>query len=347
LPYGNIYGDTKAEEPKNKINKILESLNKFFINQQEGLHSTIFDKIRKFRVIGAIAALTVFIGGGCIATNKIKSCSQTSATAVVAETQSLIDSTFDMVPEAIITELMESVEAPSELKQLQQEFGIQNQAFPQQNIEPITTPGIEEKIPVRILEPPVKQQTIPIQKQSERQSIQPLSERPIFRSKPTPVEETSSVKQLYPATPYTIKIGRFQSLQSAKYSVNSYMENGLSLVYITVDFSGQSKRSYIVCYGAFINAKEANQKAMELQFLGFDGEFQTVNLPYAILLGDNTTNDRVQADRRKYPNIKDFIYPKSSGSLTASLVGAFSTEEIANLFLHQYPDLSDKVIILR
>ncbi len=342
--YQYTYGDTKTQEPKNKM---LESLNKFFINQQEGLTSTIFDKIRKLRVIGAIAALTVFIGGGCIITNKVKSCSQISAPAVVTETQSLIDSTFDMVPEAIVTEPLESVEAPSELKQLQQEYGIQKQAVPQQNVELITTPGIEEKIPVKILEPPVKQQTTPIQRQPERQYIEPISERPVFRSKPIPVEKATSVKQLYPATPYTIKMGRFQSLQSAKYSVNSYIENGLNLIYITVDFSGQSTRSYIVCYGAFTSDKEANQKAMELQFLGFDGEFQPANLPYAILLGDQSTKDQVKADQNRYPDIKDFIYPKPSGSLTASLVGAFSTEEIANLFLHQYPDLSDKVIILR
>ncbi|MCG2715434.1 MAG: polysaccharide biosynthesis tyrosine autokinase [Candidatus Marinimicrobia bacterium] len=342
--YQYSYGDAKTQKPKNKI---LEPLNKFFINQQEGLHSTFFDKIRKLRIIGAIAALTVFIGGGCIITNNIKTCSRTSAPAVVTETQSPIDSTFDMVPEAIVSESMESVEAPSELKQLQQEFGIQKQAVPQQNIELITTPGIEEKIPVKILKPPVKQQTTPVQRQPERQHIEPISERPVFRSRPTPVEEATSVKQLYPATPYTIKMGGFQSLQSAKYSVNTYKENGLNLIYITVDFSGQSTRSYIVCYGAFTNEKESNQKAMELQFLGFDGEFQTANLPYAILLGDHSTKDQVKADQNRFPDIKDFIYPKSSGSLTASLVGAFSTEEIANLFLHQHPDLSDKVIILR
>ncbi|HCL00350.1 MAG TPA: hypothetical protein DHW42_09655, partial [Candidatus Marinimicrobia bacterium] len=73
--YQYSYGDTKQGISQNKVVKFF---NKIFIKQQEGLHATIFDRINKFRVIGAIAALAALIGGGCIITNKIKSGPQTT-----------------------------------------------------------------------------------------------------------------------------------------------------------------------------------------------------------------------------------------------------------------------------
>jgi len=313
--YQYSYGDTKQEASQNKV---LKFFNKIFIKQQEGLHATIFDRINKFRVIGTIAALAAFIGGGCIVTNNIKSCSQTSPSTEITAPQSLIDSTLDAVPKPIKT-----VEAPSGLKQLQKEYGIQQQDF--------ETPVV----------PRVEQETVFIQQQAKEQYIKSSSERPVLKPRPIPVKEAALIKQLSPATPYTIIMKRFSSLQSAKHSVNSYKENGLNIVYITVDFTGQSSRKYIVCYGVFANAGETNRKAAELQFLGFEGEFQSANYPYAILLSERPV------EQENYPNIKDFIYSKSTGPSTVTLVGAFPSEEIANLFLHQHKDLLFKEIIKR
>lgn len=297
--YQYSYGDTKQEASQNKV---LKFFNKIFIKQQEGLHATIFDRINKFRVIGAIAALAAFIGGGCIITNNIKSCSQTSPPTAITAPQPLTDSTLNVAPESTITK---TVEAPSGLKQLQKEYGIQ-----QQDVETPAMPLVEQKIPVRISVPPVEQQTV-------------------------------SIRQLSPATPYTIIMKRFSSRQSAKHSVNSYQKKGLNNVYITVDFTGQSPRKYIVCYGVFANTGEANRKAAELQFFGFEGEFQSAKYPYAILLSERPV------DQENYPNIKDFIYSKSTGPSTVTLVGAFPSEEIANLFLHQYSNLLNKAIVKR
>lgn len=297
--YQYSYGDTKQEVSQNKI---LRFLNKIFIKQQEGLHTTIFDRINKFRVIGAITLLAAFIGGGCIITNKIKSRPQTSPPTEITAPQPLTDSTLNVAPESTITK---TVEAPSELKQLQKEYGIQ-----QQDVETPAMPLVEQKIPVRISVPPVEQQTV-------------------------------SIRQLSPATPYTIIMKRFSSRQSAKHSVNSYQKNGLNNVYITVDFAGQSPRKYIVCHGVFANAGEANRKTAELQFFGFEGEFQTANYPYAILLSERPV------ELENYPNIKDFIYSKPTGPSTVTLVGAFPSEEIANLFLHQYSNLLNKAIVKR
>jgi len=297
--YQYSYGDTKQEVSQNKI---LRFLNKIFIKQQEGLHTTIFDRINKFRVIGAITLLAAFIGGGCIITNKIKSRPRTSPPTEITAPQPLTDSTLNVAPESTITKTME---APSELKQLQKEYGIQ-----QQDVETPAMPLVEQKIPVRISVPPVEQQTV-------------------------------SIRQLSPATPYTIIMKRFSSRQSAKHSVNSYQKNGLNNVYITVDFAGQSPRKYIVCHGVFANAGEANRKTAELQFFGFEGEFQTANYPYAILLSERPV------ELENYPNIKDFIYSKPTGPSTVTLVGAFPSEEIANLFLHQYSNLLNKAIVKR
>jgi len=56
--YQYSYGDTKDTVQKNKIQEFLE---KIFINQQEGLHLTIVDRIRKWRVAAALAAIIAFI----------------------------------------------------------------------------------------------------------------------------------------------------------------------------------------------------------------------------------------------------------------------------------------------
>ena len=339
--YQYSYGDKKELVQKNKI---LEFLEKTFVNQQEGLHSTILDRIRKWRVAAVLGAIIALFSGSCVITGGIKSCVQEKSRTVITETQSLIDSTYDMIPEAIVSEFEPETVVPEELKNLQEQYNVQKQTIVEQassmqesikSVSPgtqfenvILPPTLRDKAPVR----PVIQQTM-------------TTQLPILR--PLPAEEIARIKRLIPSTPYSIRIASTGSLANAKNYTLSFIQEGLNDVFITVEFTGPNSKQYIVCYGNYQKESEANQKLLELQFLGFEGEFVPVNLPYSILLGEYRTEDQAKSSQRNYTDVKDYTYLKSNQSAVASLAGAFASEDIANLFLQQYSSLFDKQIVIR
>ena len=339
--YQYSYGDKKEEIQKNKF---LDFLERNFINQQEGLHSTILDRIRKWRVAATLVAIIAFFSGSCVITNGIKSCAGDKPQTVITETQSLIDTTYDMIPEAIVSDFEPDIIVPEELKDLQEQYNVQKQTIIdqassiQESIIPaspdvqsddeILPSALRDKAPVT----PVKQPTI-------------SPKVPLL--KVLPVEETSHIKRLIPSTPYSIRISSTGSLASAKNYTYSYIQEGLNDVFITVEFTGSNSKQYIVCYGNYPNETDAEQKSVELQFLGFEGDFTTVLLPYSIMLGEYRTEDQAKSNQRNYQDIKEYTYLKSSHSAVSSLVGAFASEDIANLFLQQNLSLQDKQIVIR
>ncbi|MBU1633512.1 polysaccharide biosynthesis tyrosine autokinase [bacterium] len=339
--YQYSYGDKKELVQKNKI---LEFLEKTFVNQQEGLHSTILDRIRKWRVAAVLGAIIALFSGSCVITGGIKSCVQEKSRTVITETQSLIDSTYDMIPEAIVSEFEPETVVPEELKNLQEQYNVQKQTIVEQassmqesikSVSPgtqfenvILPPTLRDNVPVR----PVSQQTM-------------TTQVPI--SRPLPVEDVARIKRLIPSTPYSIRIASTGSLASAKNYTLSFLQEGLNDVFITVEFTGPNSKQYIVCYGNYQRESDATQKLLELQFLGFQGEFVPVNLPYSILLGEYRTEDQAKSGQRNYTDVKDFAYLKSNQSVVVSLAGAFASEDIANLFLQQFINLQDKQIVIR
>jgi len=325
--YQYSYGDTKDTVQKNKIQEFLE---KIFINQQEGLHLTIVDRIRKWRVAAALAAIIAFIGGSCVITSSVKSCVSDKQQHKVVKSHSLIDTTHEMKPEAIVSDITPEIEVPQEL--VEQASSIQDsiKALPQEMLpEAIIPQSIpNNNQPAK----PVIQQSIPI--------------RPTV-SKPLPVEESSPIQHLIPSTPYSIRIASTGSLKNAKNYTSSYIQQGLNDVFVTVEFTGPTSKRYIVCYGNYANESAAEQKSMELQFLGFEGDFTIVNLPYSILIGEYRSAEQAKSSRTSHPDISEFINIKKSGTKTFALVGAFASEEIADLFLQQNISLQDKQIVMR
>ncbi len=344
--YQYSYGDTKSAVPTNKV---LDFLNKFFLNQQEGLHSTILDRIRKWRVAAAVVAIIGLIGGSCIISNNIKSCSRASKQKPInTATSSLIDTTYDMVPEAIIIDTLgqKISKAPSELKDLQEKYNVEKISVP---IPETITKEVSSKIEKdQIIIPEQISERVSLPTQSRTIPQSPFPDISTTTSSIIPIVTEDSPEQLLPATPYSIKLGKYSTLQSARSMINQYKNQGMNQGFITLEFTGPSSRNYIVCYGAFSSSNKATERATELQFLGFEGELIPINLPYAILVSKFSSPDKLASEKKRYPEYKDFIYLKSVGSgQYASLIGAFKSEDIANLFLQINPTLTGKLIIAR
>lgn len=325
--YQYSYGDSKEILQKNKIREFLE---KIFINQQEGLHLTILDRVRKWRVAAALAAIIAFIGGSCVITSNLKSCVNDKQQTTVVKPHPLIDTTHEMKPEAIVTDNKPEITIPIEL--VEQASSIQDSI---------------KALPQEILPATIVPQAIPSNNQRTKPVIQqPVQVRPAV-SRPLPVMENAPIQQLMPSTPYSIRIANTNSLTDAKKYTSSYIRQGLNDVFVTVEFTGPASKRYIVCYGNYADESAAEQKSMELQFLGFEGDFTIVNLPYAILAGEYRSAEQAGSSRIKHPDISEFINIKTSGTKAFALVGAFASEEIADLFLQQNISLQDKQIVMR
>jgi len=278
---------------------------------------------------------------------------------VFTETQSLIDSTYDMVPEAIVSEFDTETIVPDELKDLQKQYNVQKQTIIDQasSIDGLQEQYKEQKQTIIDLE----KGTLPASHGIQTKTITPsprdnVPVRPVNRqtmttqvpiSRPLPVEDVARIKRLIPSTPYSIRIASTGSLISAKNYTLSFVQEGLNDVFITVEFTGPNSKQYIVCYGNYQRESEATQKLLELQFLGFEGEFVPVNLPYSILLGEYRNEDQAKSGQRNFTDVTDFAYLKSNQSAVVSLAGAFASEDIANLFMQQFISLQDKQIVIR
>jgi succinoglycan biosynthesis transport protein ExoP len=341
--YQYTYGDTKTPVPKNKILQFLEN---FFINQQEGLHATLLDKIRKFRVLGAIAALIAFIGSGCVVTNKIKSCSKTKAPTVVAKVKSESTNEIDL---ELKPELIDQGEQPlfDNLPQGIKKTAEESTRFSQPPVvitkPPTILTGNESAVPTEIRKPsepirptPPEQVTVVSPPASQNTTYQPMQ-----------IEEPMTTRQIGSVTPYTIILGYYSSLKAAIQARQTYGEAGLNQTYLSIDFSTEGNSQYIVCFGSYANNNEAKQKLTELQFIGFEGKFQISKLPYAIFIGRYSSKSQAQNERQNFSAIKDFIYVKNVGSVYSNLLGAFTSEETANLFLHQQPELLNAEVVKR
>lgn len=340
--YQYSYGDTAQVLKKNKI---LDFLEKTFINQQEGLTSTILDRIRKWRVAAAIGAIIAFIGGSCVISGSIKSCVREKSKTVASQTQSVIDTSSDMVPEAIVTKETGDILIPADVSEtsdqvksdaqsiIEEAASIQAKIKPSSEIVTTIKPPYMSSLPAQP----------PVESPGEKPEIAPFGKDFSTIS----IREITALRQLSPSTPYSIRITKTGSLSVAQNYINSYVKEGLNDAFLSVEFTGPSSREYVVCYGNYSNKEDAEQKAIELQFLGFEGNFTVANLPYSVLLGDFQTEESAKSDLKYYPSLKDFIYIKETPHKTYNLAGAFASEDIANLFLQQNQSISDKEIIMR
>jgi len=341
--YQYSYGETKAAAPKNKILQLLEN---FFINQQEGLHATLLDKIRKFRVLGTVAALIAFIGGGCVVSNKIKSRSKTKAPTVVAKAKS---ETANEINSNLKPELTDQG-APSQFANLPQ--GIQKTAeesthFTQPSVIITQTPtiitGNESAAPTEIRKPSEQIRPIP---PAQVTVVSPPSHQ-TATYQPMQIEEPMPIRQIGSATPYTIILGYYPSLKTAIQARQKYIDAGLNQTYLSVNFSAKGNSQYIVCFDCYANNDEAKQKVTELQFLGFEENLQISKLPYAIFIGQYSSKSQALNARQNFSAVKDFIYVKNVGSAYSNLLGAFISEETANLFLQQQSALFNGEVVKR
>jgi len=335
--YQYTYGDTKTIAPKNKILTLLE---KWFISEQEGLHATIFDRIRKWRIAALLGAVVLFIGGSCLISSSIKSCFDKKAPPPVPEQSAMLDTTFDMVPEVVVTDTGTEIVVPEELQDLRKKYNVQ----PRTVTEPAKT--IQRRIQTEPPQPVARE--IPAPKAATPAVQQPVeSSRQIADARQFPAAEVAPLKGLKPSAPYSIRIANTASLQEAKGYTTTFIREGLTDAFITVDFSSPGTRRYIVCYGNFQKESDARNKLFELQFLGFEGEFTPVHLPYSILLGESHSTDQARSISNRLPEIRDFSYARTGTSGCYALAGAFASEDIANLFRQQYFSLQDKPIVMR
>jgi succinoglycan biosynthesis transport protein ExoP len=339
--YQYTYGDTKTAAPKNKI---LQSLENFFINQQEGLHATILDRIRKLRVFGTIAALIAFIGGGCVLTNKIKSCSKTKAPTTVAKA---VSEPAKQLDSELKPELTDQVQQFDNLAQGITQTAAESTHFNQPPAVVIQTPTIiigNEAAAQPEIKKPKEQTQVKYPEQVAVVSPPPV-QSPAYQ--PMQIEESTTIRQIGSATPYSIILGYYPSLKAAIQARQTYVEAGLDQTYLSLDFSSQGNSQYIICFGNYANNEEAEQKSTELQFLGFEGKFRISKLPYAIFIGNYSTKLQALNEQQSLAAVKDFIYVKNVGSASSNLLGAFTSEETANLFLHQQPALINSEVVKR
>lgn len=335
--YQYTYGDAKIPVPKNKILALLE---KWFISEQEGLHATILDRIRKWRVAALLGAIILFIGGGCFISSRVKSCLEKEAPPTIPEPSAAIDTATAMVPEAAVTDTATEIVVPEELRDLREKYNVQPQA---------TRPPKTTSPQSRLTETP---ETKP-QEFSAPPPTQPSTQPPAGFSgekpdtRPLPAIESAPVRRLEPSTPYSIRIANTASLAAARRHTTAFIREGLTDAFITVDFSSPDDRRYIVCYGNFQKESDARNKLFELQFLGFEGDFVPVHLPYSILLGEHRSTDQARSIGNTLSEIRDFSYARTGASGCYALAGAFASEDIADLFRQKHLSLQDKPIVMR
>lgn len=351
--YHYTYGEAK-EAPENRYIKALRS---FFLSPQEGLHATVFDKIRKWRLAGIAAALAVLIGGGCLITRAIKSSTtpqppSETETIVTSDTAKQDIQVTEIIPTPEVPQAAEISEpTPEELKQLKEQFGVEDK-----------TSGKPATVKRAIQPPPTTQprtaETVPIKPSPTKESKPgPTPARIEQRLEPRAVSPTATTipaetyENLTPSRPYSLVVHRCSSQQQANQTIRRLKQSGLKS-FISYEFPDESSLSYVVCYGNFADSDEAEQAAKRLRLLGFEGLFTPKRFPYSILLGKFPSIHAADRSIRNYPQLSEYHFiQKATGALETgeyySLLGAFESAEIAGIFLHKYSDLSSFPIVLK
>ncbi|HPC36496.1 MAG TPA: polysaccharide biosynthesis tyrosine autokinase [Candidatus Marinimicrobia bacterium] len=353
--YGYEY-HYQEETPKPK-NKVLTALESFFLKPAVGMTTGFFNQLNILRAGLAIITLGLVIGGGIWAFTKhqgkkVKSQVQVEGKAtetILPQTTSLTDtSVASVIPTTdTLTHFTEQTASaiPPQLKQLQEQYGIETAPQQQvaQNLASIDQNTITPPAPVQSVAPPVTQ--------SNKPDEPPIN---VVYSSATSskIAPTVSVRQLPSSFPYTLVIE--QSFDKSKLinQLNTLRRNGLA-AFITTDFSDPKQKNYILCYGSFSSETEAINKSKELQFLGFQGTFRTVKLPFSILLDDFSTFQSAQQAIEHFASIKDYLYIQPSSQKPDVkktyylLFGGFPDIETAELVMNSYPDLSHKTVVKR
>ncbi len=351
--YHYSYGESQEEGR----NKILSFLSSFFLYKKEGLVTSFYQTLRKWRILAVLGAIVGLIGGGCLVSKFLKSSKHEKSSYVGSQTTSQKDTLQIMTTKdtsRIPLEEMPGVynvpkAVPSEMKKIASEYGIKpgsDVSISQQMVIP-KSKTMQTTIKEEQPSPPVITKTQPEQ-YIPMTEIKSREFRPVYPEESLPpASELRGVSQ-----PYSLLLKQETNYEIAKSEVENLRMRGLP-AFLTTDFSNPNYKTYLICYGSFKSKDHIAKKINELLLLGFDGKFRNVQFPFAISLGKFSTEEAALTYLKEFPNMKEFAYLQPSDPTNAAatehflLIGGFDSKESANLFKQTKPELMAKVIIAR
>jgi capsular exopolysaccharide synthesis family protein len=321
------------EGEKVEQNKLVSWLANFFLKPTEGLPRGIWERLRKGNILLLMLGLAALVFGTAFIANEIKSARKSSSsqdqppvTVVVPKPD-----TTTVIADTVALEPTPVQEIPPEIHHLRAELGIKAPA------EPAASPSAE-KIPTTTTPP-------------ASASISPQS----ASAPTTPVISAASyldLPQIEKSSPFCILIRRSRDLTILKNLQRNYRANGIS-TYITPDFSNPELRYHALCYGSFATSQAAQKKIGELRAVDSKANLRIVQLPYALSLATNSSENFITQLLRNNLALRDFLYIQKSEDTTTKapkfylLFGAFPSPETAELTQALYPELQTATLIKR
>jgi len=329
--YYYSYG-TEEKKTKNKVIAYLER--QFLKPPSAGPEESILKRLRKLKIAGLLTVFSSILLMGALVLNHLKSGQQQTSSKqnkiTTASTQTRVTTQKDTIQSGKIPETEELTQQPGR----------------------ITSPPSSEKKP-GIPEKPgesassYQTQTPETRKQEITQiTVTKPEESQKFNIPPTKYTQESKLtlngslqilnRIVSTENPYVLVINSFSTKKEAMQFLNSLKSKQIE-AYLVPNFKIAGFEKYLICIGNFSTPQEAKGLAPKLMFLGIEGKFIPIKLPYSILLGTFQSLPEAKRYLKSLPS-KDYAFIIAKTDMTGNplkyetYIGRFKDRKYAEVF---------------